>query len=769
MIASNNGRRQVARARGRVRGVRTTAGAFLTFGLIPLTATPSANADIGDVVADPVVTAITSALTGATDALAGLDPAAGLSALDLGTAGLDTGAVSAAAADLAGSSASASAVSDSATAASFDSVLHTLEQEWITSAAGIKFDDNVNTLWTDFGGSGMLIGDGPNGVDGGTLAEATGGNGGLLFGDGGNGATDAAGVGGAGGAAGLYGDGGDGGAGADGGAGGAGGAGGTVLGDGGNGGNGGEGVTGGAGGDGGAATGLFDNGGNGGDGGDGTGSGVLPALGGAGGNGGVFGDHGAAGGYGTIAGESAPTSTQAAIPDNGTNTDVGAVLPLTTTGTYLTDSTGQVVLLHGTNLVIKVPPYTPEGAGFNSADAQFLSENGFNAVRLGIDWAALEPEPGVYDTSYLASIESTVQTLHQDGIVSILDVHQDGYSTEFGGEGAPAWATESNGAANPALPFPYMEFFNPAETQAWDSFWSNSDAPNGIGLEDDYSQMLQYLASAFNGNPAIAGIEIMNEPSPGSDTLSTLLGSQFFDAQELTPFYDQASSAIRSVDPTTPIFFEPDAITTEGLPIGLGTVNATGTVLSFHDYTGASSVQNALEYAQAHDIPAFMTEFGATDNQATIGSIMDDANKDLTGWTEWAFTGQNDITTTASPSSIESLVYDLAQAPTGDNVNTATLETLASPYPQVISGTPDSYSFANGVFQFSYSTEAPDGLGSFAAGSQTTISVPAVEFPHGYAVAVTGGEVVSAPNAAELVIASDSGASTVSVTVSPTT
>ena len=57
--------------------------------------------------------------------------------------------------------------------------------------------------------------------------------------------------------------------------------------------------------------------------------------------------------------------------------------------------------------------------------------------------------------------------------------------------------------------------------------------------------------------------------------------------------------------------------------------------------------------------------------------------------------------------------------------------------PQAISGTPDSYSFDNGTFQFSYSTEEADGLGSFPAGSQTTISVPSVEFPDGYQVSVT--------------------------------
>ncbi|MFY9764541.1 MAG: endoglycoceramidase, partial [Mycobacterium sp.] len=84
-----------------------------------------------------------------------------------------------------------------------------------------------------------------------------------------------------------------------------------------------------------------------------------------------------------------------------------------------------------------------------------------------------------------------------------------------------------------------------------------------------------------------------------------------------------------------------------------------------------------------------------------------------------------------------------------------------------LSGTPDSYSFDNGTFQFSYSTEEADGLGSFPAGSQTTISVPSVEFPDGYQVSVTGGGVVSAPNASDLIIASNAGASTGAVTVGP--
>src|SRR5580693_5728322 len=65
-----------------------------------------------------------------------------------------------------------------------------------------------------------LIGNGADGMAGGTLTQANGSAGGILFGNGGAGATDAAGQGGGGGAAGLIGSGGAGGAGADGGAGG---------------------------------------------------------------------------------------------------------------------------------------------------------------------------------------------------------------------------------------------------------------------------------------------------------------------------------------------------------------------------------------------------------------------------------------------------------------------------------------------------------------------------------------------------------------------
>jgi endoglycosylceramidase len=158
-----------------------------------------------------------------------------------------------------------------------------------------------------------------------------------------------------------------------------------------------------------------------------------------------------------------------------------------------------------------------------------------------------------------------------------------------------------------------------------------------------------------------------------------------------------------------------------------------------------------------------MSEFGSTSNQSSLIDTLQPANQNLIGWTEWAY-GGNDQVGTGVDGTPPSLVQDLSQPPTGDDINTANLDTLAQPYPQVVAGTPTSFSFENGTFQFSYPTEMANGSGDFGAGSTTTISVPAVEFPNGYEVSVTGGEVVSAPNAPELVIASNAGASTISVT-----
>ncbi len=676
--------------------------------------------------------------------------------------------------------------------------VHYLVQAWIQSDIGSAVDGIVNALLgsyvigngadgtedhPDGGAGGWLLGDGGKGWNS-TLAGSAGGKGGAAgaFGTGGIGGTGGAGAaGGAGGAGGwlmgVGGGGGDGGAGAAGGPGGSGGAGGDAvglfLGVGGHGGRGGDGSDGGRGGTGGDGALVLGTGGAGGDAGD---SGIggaatqLPPLGGAGGTAGWLGAHGVVGASGT----------GGVIP--GTGESAPALLTVSANGTWLTTADGRVVVLHGANEVYKVGSFDPADSGFGADDAEFLAANGFNVVRLGIIWAAVEPQPGVFDAAYLASIAQTVQTLSDYGIYTVLDMHQDNYGGTFGGEGAPDWAAQTGGLPNNDFGFPWSYILNPAEGHAWDSFWANAETPTGLGLTDEYARAWENVASYFTGNSAVIGYDIMNEPFEGSNWLSALLGSTFFVEQQLTPMYNQVIAAIRAVDPITAIFAEPTAAIFElgtllGRPLVMGRIDDANVVMAVHNYcygsatTGicgwiAATVADSVHaYSVQHQIPVFMGEFGASDVTSDLIAAMDAADRYFTSWTVWAYSGNGDITT-AGTTTGEALVYDPAASPSGNNVNTSNLLTLSAPHPQLISGTPNSWSFSGGTLNFSYSTEKVDGSGSFAAGSQTTIAVPAIQFPNGYQVSVTGGRVVSAAGASVLVIASDLGATTVSVVVS---
>ncbi|MGB5795914.1 MAG: PGRS repeat-containing protein, partial [Mycolicibacter algericus] len=280
----------------RTLGTGAAAAAFMAFTATPLGGAPAAQADELDWIFDlfnPADWAAPAADTAVTtydwDALFDADAVSGSA---------DSGAF-----DLGGLFGNFSI--DEST---YD-MIHTFQQDWINSDFGQFVDTAINTLSGQY-----LIGNGTDGIDGGSLAEAQGGDGGLWFGDGGAGGTSAEGIGGDGGDAGLSGNGGTGGAGADGGIGGDGGAGGTLMGIGGAGGTGGTGLDGDLGGDGGAGgVGLgtmFGEGGVGGTGGaggvgvaNGTGGDVTAGNGGSGGVGGRGSDIGGNGGVGGAGGE----------------------------------------------------------------------------------------------------------------------------------------------------------------------------------------------------------------------------------------------------------------------------------------------------------------------------------------------------------------------------------------------------------------------------------------------------------------------------------
>jgi endoglycosylceramidase len=481
----------------------------------------------------------------------------------------------------------------------------------------------------------------------------------------------------------------------------------------------------------------------------------------------------------TLAGTAAVLAAAGALVATAGAAPTGAVGG---TGVWLTDAGGRAVVIHGLNQVMKVPPYEPAQDGFGDDDAAFLQANGFNAVRVGVLWAGVEPQPGLYDDAYLDSVAQTVQTLADHGIYALLDFHQDLYNEQFQGEGAPAWAVHDVGLPNPSLGFPWNYFGNPAEDHAWDAFWTNVKV-DGIGLQQHYANAWAHVAARFRGVANVLGYEVMNEPWPGTLYQTCAIpgiGCPAFDQNVLTPFYRRVVSAIRTVDPTTTVWVEPNVLFSNFDAEHVASINDPHIGWSFHDYCGTASIglgtqecslldqgtiSAARVYSTLHHVPWLMTEFGATDDLGNLSEMTALADKNRVGWLEWAYSGNDK--TSSSPNG-QALVLDPSQPPTGANVNTAKLAVLAEPYPQAVAGTPTAWSFTNGVFALTYSTtRVSNPLLRFPAGSRTDISTPAIEFPAGYTVSVTGGRVVSPPNATTLTIASNPGATTIKVSVLP--
>ncbi len=189
--------------------------------------------------------------------------------------------------------------------------------------------------------------------------------------------------------------------------------------------------------------------------------------------------------------------------------------PISVSGTRFVDSFGRQVILSGINKVNKNQKmnYT-DNDSVNTYER--LSNHGFNIIRLGIIWDGMEPEPGKYDEKYLDKIEERVNWAASKGIYVLLDMHQDLYSVSFS-DGAPVWATltDNQPHATGAI-WSDAYFMSSAVQKAFDNFWANKPAPDGIGLQDHYANMWKHIASRFANNKAVIGYDIMNEPFNGS-------------------------------------------------------------------------------------------------------------------------------------------------------------------------------------------------------------------------------------------------------------
>jgi endoglycosylceramidase len=453
----------------------------------------------------------------------------------------------------------------------------------------------------------------------------------------------------------------------------------------------------------------------------------------------------------------------------------GVALPLSHAGRWLIDARGRVVILHGTNMVYKLAPFYPAAAGFGKSDAAFLRSLGFDAVRVGVLWQAVEPKPGVFDRAYLNHIADTVNTLARDGIVSLLDFHQDQYNQEFEGEGFPTWSVEDDGLPNTKTPFPNGYEVNPALQRTFENFWADKPGPGGVGLQERYAAAWEVVARRFRNDRSVLGFEIMNEPFPGSNYLKCAQpGCPASDAQ-LTALERKVDRAIRKVDKRTLVFQEPYVTFNFGYKDGVGPLQDRRAVFAWHNYCltneadGCSShkatMQNAARYVAKTGEGTMMTEFGATTSKKDLDQMVALADRYMVPWTEWAYCTCGDPT----GSSNEGMVLNPRRPKTASNLRPGIIKALVEPYPQLVSGTPLSWGFGRSTktFHLKYTTARASGHRRFPAGSLTQIEVPDLVYRHGYAVRADGAAIVSEPHNGALTISSCPGVKTVRVTITP--
>ena len=128
------------------------------------------------------------------------------------------------------------------------------------------------------------------------------------------------------------------------------------------------------------------------------------------------------------------------------------------------DTLGRTRVFHGTNAIVKGPPWYPDYKSFSNdismakEDFEIMQKMGNNVLRLGMMWPGVEPSQGEYDEEYLDHISNIVEMAASYGVYTLLDMHQDGLSEFMCGEGLPTWAvrhTEDFDADKHAYPWPF--------------------------------------------------------------------------------------------------------------------------------------------------------------------------------------------------------------------------------------------------------------------------------------------------------------------------
>lgn len=294
---------------------------------------------------------------------------------------------------------------------------------------------------------------------------------------------------------------------------------------------------------------------------------------------------------------------------------------LHTNGTHIVDGDDNPIILRGANFM---------GYEFGAWDSHTEEDYarmvswGFNVVRLPIAWSYIEPEPGVYNSSYFDFVDRDIQWAGKHGLYLILDMHQWKWSPHFTygtsgrGNGLPTWMVAAYPNSREGMGQAVMDFMLGKGPNGTDA---NETNPS---MQERLVNVWKLIAQRYVNEPTIAAYELFNEPYHSSDLIDGGL-TPTETAVCLFPFYGRLIEGIRTEDSNHIIAYQPVGGWDSGRAQKL---NYSNLIYTFHFY-GASPSYNCTKeelkeafmyrYSPPYDwqsnpskwnIPIWLGEFG---------------------------------------------------------------------------------------------------------------------------------------------------------------
>ena len=412
------------------------------------------------------------------------------------------------------------------------------------------------------------------------------------------------------------------------------------------------------------------------------------------------------------------------------------------TGLFIHIPTQRVKFFHGVNVVSKIFPFLPDTINEDTENSltktdmsNLHNEWGFNAVRLGVMWVAVEPTKGAINSTYLQNVRELSDLLFEHGLYTLVDGHQDVLGPDLCGEGFPLWAVrrafelqkfDRTGAFS-HFPLPWLFEIDrdnitgfPERSQCVEhlfiDYYSSFGVSTAFGSLYKEPEMYKYfasywqnVASTFSGAPGLLAYEILNEPGPG-DVYDPLYWPS--DRQNLFALYNETLKSIRQVDDDTILFFEgvptsqyigdylkgsSDLLAPEGPG---GVEYGDREAFAFHLYCPPGTNEFICDgmidlnwewlrrtKARMKTTKAtLMTEFGAVGNDPAsirlLNKVLTAAEALQQSWFYWTYRSYGDITTQNSDT--ETFFF-----PNG-SIQSNKIKALSTTYPQSVAGVPSS-------------------------------------------------------------------------------